>query len=73
MKKLVYVLKNNSYSTGSYVVNGVTKTVFPRSIVELDVEPTSYTSNLIKSCYYRDVITRTPRRNISKEEPTEEK
>lgn len=55
MKKTVYVLRNNSKSTGTYYVNGEYQYIYPNEIVELSKTPTSITKNISVSYYRKEL------------------
>lgn len=55
MKKTFYILKNNSGSDGTYLLNGEYKTIFPGERIDLKSRPTNITSNVTISIYKKDV------------------
>lgn len=55
MKQTFYILKNNSSSDGTYLLNGEYKTIFPGERIDLKNRPTNMTSNITISIYKKEV------------------
>ena len=55
MKQTFYILKNNSGSDGTYLLNGEYKTIFPGERIDLENRPTNITSNVIISIFRKDI------------------
>lgn len=55
MKQTFYILKNNSGSDGTYLLNGEYKTIFPGERIDLKNRPTNMTSNITLSIYKKEV------------------
>jgi hypothetical protein len=54
MKQTFYLLRNNSGSEGSYLLNGEYKTIYPGEKIDLKSRPTNVTSNIIISIYRKE-------------------
>ena len=54
MKQTFYILKNNSGSDGTYLLNGEYKTIFPGERIDLKSRPTNMTSNITLSIYRKE-------------------
>lgn len=55
MKQAFYILKNNSASEGTYLINGEYKVLFPGQEVTLDRAPSNKTENLITLVFRKEV------------------
>ena len=73
MKQTFYILKNNSGSDGTYLLNGEYKTIFPGERIDLKSKPTNITSNVTISIYKKQVeespILNLKPRTVTKVEP----
>ena len=55
MKQTFYLLKNNSYSEGTYLIKGEYKTLFPGDEITINQRPTNTTSNILISVYKKEM------------------
>lgn len=55
MKQTFYLLRNNSYSDGTYLVKGEYKILFPGQEIVLKQRPTNTTSNVLISVFKKEV------------------
>ena len=55
MKQTFYLLRNNSYSDGTYLIKGEYRTLFPGQEITLKQRPTNTTSNILISVFRREV------------------
>ena len=55
MKQTFYLLRNNSYSDGTYLIKGEYRTLFPGQEITLRQRPTNTTSNILISVFRREV------------------
>ena len=55
MKKTVYVIRNSSMSTGTYLICGEYKYIYPGETIELDRLPTNHTQNVSVSYYRKEL------------------
>ena len=73
MKQTFYILKNNSGSDGTYLLNGEYRTIFPGERIDLKSKPTNITSNVTISIYKKQVeespILNLKPRTVTKVEP----
>lgn len=73
MKQTFYILKNNSGSDGTYLLNGEYKTIFSGERIDLKNRPTNMTSNITISIYKKEVsdspILNLKPKTVTKAEP----
>lgn len=50
-----YILKNNSSSEGTYLIDGKYETLFPNKEIELNKRPTTVTENISITIYRKRV------------------
>lgn len=55
MKQTFYILENKSASEGTYLQNGVYKTLFPNERIELTARPTNKTDNITITVYNKNI------------------
>lgn len=55
MKQTFYLLRNNSYSDGTYLIKGEYRTLFPGQEITLRQRPTNTTSNILISVFRREI------------------
>ena len=55
MKYTFYVIKNESMSEGTYLIDGVYKPIYPGESITLKKAPTNVTSNVKLSMYRKEI------------------
>ena len=54
MKETFYMLKNNSKSEGTYLIDGEYKPIYPGETITLRKAPVNYTNNVIMVMYRKE-------------------
>lgn len=55
MRQTFYIIKNNSGSAGTYLIDNDYKTLFPGEKLTLDKKPVNTTANIIVTIFRKEV------------------